>query len=90
MYEKARDTGTTEGTANSYRTLKKPGRLQRRIPKNEKHEMEVEIEKVIKAQEETQSPAEIADRGNKICTTKEAGQRAARVVREGIRRESGS
>ena len=27
--------------------MKKPGRLQRRIPKNEKHEMEVEIEKVV-------------------------------------------
>ena len=39
-----------------------PGRLQRRKPKNEKHEMEVEIEKVVKAQKEAQSAAEVADR----------------------------
>ena len=56
-----RDTKTTEGKANSYRSLRKPGRLQRRIPKK-KHEMEVEIEKVVKAQKEVQSAAEIADR----------------------------
>ena len=49
--EKGHDTETTEGSANSYRSLKKPGRLQ---------------------------------------TAKKAGQRAARVVRAGIRRESGS
>ena len=30
------DRETTEGTANSYRSMKKPGRLQRRKPKNEK------------------------------------------------------
>ena len=52
--------------------------------------MEVEIEKVVKAQKEAQSAAEIADRENKLHTTKKAGQRAARVVRKGIRRESGS
>ena len=43
------DTETTEGARHSYRSLKKPGRLQQRKPKNEKHEMEVEIEKVVKA-----------------------------------------
>ena len=42
MYEKGRDTETTEGTANSYTSLKKP---------------EVEIEKVVKAQKEAQSAA---------------------------------
>ena len=63
-----RDTETTEGTANSYRSPKKPGRLQRRIPKNEKHEMEVEIENLVKAHKEAQSVAEIADREEPTCT----------------------
>ena len=45
----------------------KPGRLQRRKPKNEEHEMEVEIEKVVKAQEEAQSAAEVADREEQIA-----------------------
>ena len=67
-----RDTETTEGTANSYRSLKKPGRLQRRIPKDEKHEMEVEIEKVVKAQKEAHSAAEIADREEQIAHNKES------------------
>ena len=48
------------------------GRLQRRKPKNEKHEMEVEIEKVVKAQKEAQSAAEVTER-NKLHTTKKAG-----------------
>ena len=70
--EKEYDTETTEGAANSYRSLKKPGRAQRRIPKNEKHEMEVEIEKVVKAQTEAQSAAEIADREEQIAHNKES------------------
>ena len=83
------DTETTEGTANSYGSLKKPGRLQRRIPKNEEHEMEVEIEKVVKAQKEEPSlQVRLLTERNKLHT-KKAGQRASRVVREGIRRESG-
>ena len=36
--------------------------MQRRILKNEKHEMEVEMWKVVKAQKEAQSAAEIVDR----------------------------
>ena len=79
-----------KGTANRYRSLKKPGRLQRRIPKNEKHEMEVEIEKVAKAQKKVLSAVEIADRGEQIAHNKKAGQRPARFVRKLIRRESGS
>ena len=59
-------TENNRRTANSYRSLKKPGRLQRRIPKDEKHEMEVEIEKVVKAQKD-QSAAEIADREEQIA-----------------------
>ena len=35
--------------------------MQRRILKNEKHEMEVEMWKVVKAQKEAQSAAEIVD-----------------------------
>ena len=47
-----------------------------------KNELEVEIEKVVKAQKDAQSAAEIAEReGNKLHTTKKAGQRTARVVR---------
>ena len=69
---KGLDTGTTEGTANSYRSLKKPGRVQRSIPKNEKHEMEVEIEKVVKAQKEAPSAAEVADREDHIAHNKES------------------
>ena len=42
------DTETTGNAAKSYRSLKKPGRLQQRKPKNEKHEMEVEIEVVAR------------------------------------------
>ena len=64
------DTETT--AANSYRSLKKPGRLQRRIPKNEKHKMEVEIELVAKAQKEAQSAAETADRDQQIAHNKES------------------
>ena len=67
-----RDTETTERTANSYRSLQKPGRMQRRIPKNEKHEMDVEIEKVVKAQKEAQPAAEIADREEHIARNKES------------------
>ena len=67
-----RDTETTEGTANSYRSPKKPGRLQRRIPKNEKHEVEVVIEKVVKAQKEAQSAAETGDREEQIAHNKES------------------
>ena len=67
-----RDTETAEGKANNYRSLKKPGRLQRGIPKNEKHEVEVEIEKVVKAQKEAQSTAEIADREEQNAHNKES------------------
>ena len=48
-FKKRCDTETTEGARHSNRSLKKPGRLQQRKPKNEKHEMEVEIERVVKA-----------------------------------------
>ena len=54
-------TEKTGGAANSCRSLKKPGRMQRRKSKNEKHEMEVEIEKIVKAQNEAQSAVEVAD-----------------------------
>ena len=67
-----RDTETTEGTANSCRSLKKAGRLQRRIPKNAKHAMKVEIEKVVKAQKEVQSAAEITDREEQVAHNKES------------------
>ena len=46
------DTETTGVAANRCRSLKDPCQLQRRFPKNEKHEMEIEIEKVAKAQKE--------------------------------------
>ena len=76
------DTETTGGAANSNRSLKKPGRLQRRKPKNEKHEMEVEIEKVVKAQTEAQSAAEVADREEQIAhkesRTTSSGRRTRR------------
>ena len=52
--------------------------------------MKVEIEKVVKTQKEGQGTAEVADREEKMHTTKKAGQRATSVVRERIRRESGS
>ena len=44
--------------------------MLRRILKNEKHEMEVEIEKIVKAQNEAQSAAEIADREEQIAHNK--------------------
>ena len=66
MCEKGRDT-ETKGTANSYRSVKKPGGKQRRIRKNEEHEMEVEIEKVLKARKEAHSAAEISDREEPIA-----------------------
>ena len=52
----------------------------------QKHEMKVETEKVVKAQKEAQFTAE----ENKLYTTSKAGQRPAGVTREGIHRESGS
>ena len=58
--------------------------MQRRKPKNEKHEMEVEIEKVVKAQKEAQSAAEVADRKEQTAHNNE------NQYNEGIRRESGS
>ena len=61
-----------EVTANSYRSLKKPGRLQRRKPKSEKHEMEVETEKAVKASKEAQSAAEVTDREAQIAHNKES------------------
>ena len=67
-----------ERVANSYRSLKKPGRLRRRKPKNEKHEMEVEIEKVVKAQKEAQSAAEVADREEQIAHNKESRTTSSR------------
>ena len=45
--------------------------MQRRIPKDEKHEMDVEIEKVVKAQKD-QSAAEIADREEQIAYNRES------------------
>ena len=68
----------TGGVANSDRSLKKPGRLQRRKPKNEKHEMEVEIEKVAKAQKEAQSAAEVADREEQMAHNKESRKTSSR------------
>ena len=70
-------TETTGGAANSYRSLKQPGRLQRRKPKNEKHEMEVEIEKGVKAQKEAQSAAEVADKEEQISLNKESRAQVA-------------
>ena len=69
---------TTEGAVNSCRSLKKPGRLQRRFPKNEKHEMEGEIEKVVKAQKEARSAAEVADREEHIAHNKESRATSSR------------
>ena len=72
------DTGTTEGAANIYRSLKKPSRLQRRIPKNEKHVMEVKIERVVKAQKKAQSADEMADREEQIAHNKESRTTSSR------------
>ena len=67
-----RDTETTEGKANSYRSLKKPGRLQRRIPKNEKMSWSSRSRRLSRLR-----------RKPSLHTTMKAGQRTARVVREG-------
>ena len=64
--------------AHSYRSLKKPGGLQRRKPKNEKHEMDVEIDKVVKAHKEAQSAAEVADREEEIAHNKESRTTSSR------------
>ena len=52
--------------------------MQRRIPKNEKHEMEVEIEKAVKAQKEAQSAAEIAGRQEQTAHNKESRTTSSR------------
>ena len=78
MCRKGGDTEATGGAANSCRSLKKPCRLQRRKPKNEKHEMEVEIKKVVKAQKEAQSAAEVADRKEQIAHNKESRTTSSR------------
>ena len=75
---KGSDTETIEGAANSYRSPKKPGRPQRKKPKNEKHEIEVEIEKVVKAQKEAQSVAEVADREEQSAHHKESRATSSR------------
>ena len=62
--------------------------MQRRIPKYEKHEMEVEIEKVVKAQKEAQSAAEVADRGEHIAHSKESMAQVA--AEEDARRIAGA
>ena len=72
---------------NNSRSLKKPERLQRRKPKNEKHEMEVEIEKVVKAQKDAQSATEVADR-EENAHNKES--RAQAIAEEDARRIAGA
>ena len=57
----------TGGAANSYRSLKKPGGLQRRKPKNEKHEMEVENKK-----SKLSLQLRLLTERNKLHTTKKA------------------
>ena len=52
--------------------------MQRRKPKNEKHEMEVEIDKVVKAQKEAQSTAKVADREEQIAHNKESRTTSSR------------
>ena len=69
---KGLDTGTTEGTANGYRSLKKPGREQRSIPKNENMRWRLRSKKVVKAQKEAPSVAEVADREDQIAHNKES------------------
>ena len=58
-----------------------------RWKKNEKHEMEVEIEKVVKAQKEAQPAAEVADREGQIAHNKES--RAQIIADEDDRRITG-
>ena len=65
-------------------SLKKPGRMQKRIPKNGKHEMEVEIEKVAKALKEAQSAAEVPAREEQSAHNKESRTTSS------TRRRSGS
>ena len=62
---------------NRYRSLKEPGRLQRTKPKNEKLEMEVQIEKVVKAQKEAQSADEVADREEQTSHNRESKAQVA-------------
>ena len=52
--------------------------MQRRKPKNEKHEMEVEIEKVVEASKAAQSAAKIADREEQTAHNKESRTTSSR------------
>ena len=54
---------------------------------NEKHEMEVEIEKVVMAEKEAQSAAEVADREEQIARNNES--RAQVIAEEDARRIAG-
>ena len=88
---KGGDTGTTTGgAANSYRSLKKPGRLQRRKPKNENMRWRLRSRRLSRLKRKLSLQLRLLTERNKLHTTKKAGQRAAGVVRDGIRHESGS
>ena len=79
-----------EGAANSYKSLKKPGRLQRRKPKNENMRWRLRSRRLPRLTRKPSLRLRLLTERNKLHTRKKAGQRAARVVREGVRRESGS
>ena len=77
---KGSDTATTGGAANSYRSQKKPSRLQRRIPKNGKHEMEFEIQKVVRSPWRFKSRRIIAERKNKLQTVKKVTNSSSKLT----------
>ena len=75
---KRSDTETTGGTANRHRSLKKPGRLQRRKPKNENMRWRLRSRSLQEAQEEAQSAAEVSDRDEQIAHNQESKTTSSR------------
>ena len=74
-----RDTETTEGTANSYRSLK-----ARSIAEKDSEERKtLRSRRLSRLGRKPSLQLRLLTERNKLHTTKKAGQRAARVVREG-------
>ena len=88
--EKGRDTGTPGGGSNQLQIAEEARLIAEKDSEERKHEMEVSIEKVVKACRKLSLQLRVLAERNKWHTTKKAGQRAAGLVRETIRRESGS
>ena len=82
------DTETTGDAENSYRSLKKPGRLKRRKTKNENMRWRLRSRSHSEAQKEAQSAANVVDTEEQIAHNKESMAQVA--AEEDARRSAGA